>query len=39
MNVQELPKAYNPKDVEGMWYFWWESNHLFQATVNKGKTA
>jgi len=37
MNQQELSKAYNPKDVEDRWYSWWESNHLFHATVNKDK--
>ncbi|MGD0037473.1 MAG: valine--tRNA ligase [Bacteroidota bacterium] len=38
MNQQELPKAYNPKEVEDKWYSWWESNRLFHATVNKDKT-
>jgi valyl-tRNA synthetase len=37
MSVQELSKTYNPKDVEDKWYSWWESNHLFHATVNKDK--
>ncbi|MGD1044407.1 MAG: valine--tRNA ligase [Bacteroidota bacterium] len=37
MTQQELPKAYNPKDVEDKWYSWWESNHLFHAAVNKDK--
>jgi len=37
MSAQELSKAYNPKDVEDKWYSWWESNHLFHATVNKDK--
>ena len=37
MSTQELPKAYNPKDVEDKWYSWWESNHLFHAVVNKDK--
>lgn len=34
----ELPKAYNPKDVEEKWYSYWESNNLFHATINKQKT-
>jgi valyl-tRNA synthetase len=38
MSIQELSKAYNPKDVEDKWYSWWESNNLFHATVNKDKT-
>ena len=37
MSTQELPKAYNPKEVEDKWYSWWESNHLFHAVVNKDK--
>ena len=37
MSVQELSKAYNPKEVEDKWYSWWESNHLFHAAVNKDK--
>ncbi len=36
--MQELPKTYNPKDVEDKWYSFWESNKLFHATVNKNKT-
>ncbi|RPI04762.1 MAG: valine--tRNA ligase [Ignavibacteriae bacterium] len=38
MSVQELSKAYNPKDVEDKWYSWWESNHLFHGAVNREKT-
>jgi valyl-tRNA synthetase len=37
MSVQELSKAYNPKEVEDKWYSWWESNHLFHAAANKDK--
>ncbi|HEY5614897.1 MAG TPA: valine--tRNA ligase, partial [Bacteroidota bacterium] len=36
--MNELSKAYNPKDVEDKWYSYWESNKLFHAAVNKEKT-
>lgn len=35
--MQELSKAYNPKDVEDKWYSFWESHRLFHASVNKSK--
>jgi valyl-tRNA synthetase len=35
--MQELSKAYNPKDVEDKWYSFWESHRLFHASVNKTK--
>jgi valyl-tRNA synthetase len=38
MSIQELSKAYNPKEVEDKWYSFWESNRLFHATVNRDKT-
>jgi len=34
----ELPKTYNPLDVEDKWYAYWESHRLFHASVNKEKT-
>ncbi len=37
MTQQELPKTYNPKDVEDKWYEYWESQKLFHATVKKDK--
>ena len=36
--MQELSKAYNPKEVEDKWYEYWESRKLFHATVNKERT-
>ncbi len=36
--MKDLPKAYNPKDVEDKWYQYWESRNLFHATVNEQKT-
>ncbi|MFH0989003.1 MAG: valine--tRNA ligase [bacterium] len=35
--MQELSKAYNPKEVEDKWYSFWESHDLFHATVKKDK--
>jgi valyl-tRNA synthetase len=36
--MQELPKAYNPKEVEDKWYRHWDTHNLFHATVNREKT-
>ena len=36
--MQELSKAYNPKEVEDKWYEYWESHGLFHATVNPERT-
>jgi valyl-tRNA synthetase len=36
--TSELPKAYNPKEVEEKWYKYWESNNFFHAEVNANKT-
>jgi valyl-tRNA synthetase len=32
-----LEKVYNPRDVEGKWYAFWEANHLFDAEVTPAK--
>jgi valyl-tRNA synthetase len=37
MTQHELPKTYNPADVEDKWYQHWESNGLFHAAVNNKK--
>ena len=36
--MQELSKAYNPKEVEDKWYEYWESRKLFHATANEERT-
>jgi valyl-tRNA synthetase len=36
--MQELSKAYNPKEVEDKWYEYWESHNLFHATANNDRT-
>jgi valyl-tRNA synthetase len=37
-NTASLAKVYSPKEVEQKWYKYWESHHLFRATVNHSKT-
>lgn len=32
--MNEIPKAYNPKEVEDKWYKYWEENNLFSSEVN-----
>lgn len=33
--MNEIPKAYNPNEVEDKWYKYWEENSLFGSKVNK----
>jgi valyl-tRNA synthetase len=35
----EIPKAYDPKEVEGRWYPVWESRHYFTPEANADPTA
>ncbi len=35
--MSELAKQYNPADVEGKIYQWWESNGFFHASINPEK--
>jgi len=35
----EIPKAYDPKEVEGRWYPIWESRHYFTPEANTDPTA
>jgi valyl-tRNA synthetase len=35
----ELPKAYNPAEVEEKWYAYWEKNGFFHATVRSDKKS
>lgn len=35
----EIPKAYDPKEVEGRWYPIWESRHYFTPETNTDPTA
>lgn len=36
-NLDEIPKAYNPADVEDKWYKYWEDNRFFHSEVDKSK--
>jgi len=33
--MSEIPKAYNPNEVEDKWYKYWEENKLFSSQVNE----
>src|SRR5436190_4538923 len=35
----EISKTYNPQDVEGRWYQWWESQGYFRADARSDKPA
>jgi valyl-tRNA synthetase len=35
----EIPKTYNPQEVEGRWYQWWESKGFFRADAHSHKPA
>ena len=37
MSHQEIPKTYNPKEVEDKWYAHWEKNGYFHAEVEADK--
>jgi valyl-tRNA synthetase len=36
-NLEEIPKAYNPKDTEEKWYKYWEDNKLYHSEINESK--
>ena len=36
-NIQELPKAYNPADVEEKWYGYWLKHNIFHSEIDKSK--
>lgn len=36
--VSEIPKAYNPNEVEDKWYSYWESHRLYHSEVDKTRT-
>jgi valyl-tRNA synthetase len=37
-NLDEIPKAYNPKEAESKWYSYWESHNLYHSEVDETKT-
>jgi len=38
MEKDVLAKTYNPKEVEGRWYKYWEENDLFKANARSDKS-
>ena len=36
-DLTDIPKAYNPKEVEDKWYKYWEDNKIFHSEVDKSK--
>ncbi len=37
--LNEIPKAYDPKNVEDKWYKYWEDNKLFHSEADESKPA
>ncbi len=37
-NLADIPKAYNPKDVEDKWYKYWYDHNLYHSEVDESKT-
>ncbi|MEG8946719.1 valine--tRNA ligase [Rosettibacter firmus] len=37
-NLSDIPKAYNPKDVEDKWYKYWYDHNLYHSEVDETKT-
>ena len=36
-NLDDIPKAYNPKEIEDKWYKYWEDNKVFHSEVDDTK--
>jgi valyl-tRNA synthetase len=36
-NFSEIPKAYNPSEVEDKWYSYWMENNLFRSEIDERK--
>lgn len=36
-SLEDIPKAYNPKDTEDKWYQYWEENNLYHSEVDHKK--
>ncbi len=37
-NLDEIPKAYDPKNAEDKWYKYWEEYKLYHSEIDKNKT-
>ena len=38
-NLENIPKAYSPKDAEDKWYKYWEDHNLYHSEIDESKTA
>jgi len=38
-NLEDIPKAYSPKDVENKWYKYWYDHNLYHSEVDETKKA
>lgn len=38
-NLEDIPKAYNPKDVEDKWYKYWYDHNLYHSEVDESKKS
>ncbi|NMB82761.1 MAG: valine--tRNA ligase, partial [Ignavibacteria bacterium] len=36
-NISEIPKTYNPKDVEDKWYKYWYDHNLYHSEIDENK--
>lgn len=36
-NLSDIPKAYNPNDVEDKWYKYWEEHKLYHSEIDESK--
>ncbi len=38
-NLENIPKAYNPKETEDKWYKYWEEHNLYHSEVDESKPS
>lgn len=38
-NLEDIPKAYSPKDIEDKWYKYWEEHNLYHSEIDENKKA
>ncbi len=38
-NLEDIPKAYSPKDIEDKWYKYWEEHNLYHSELDENKKA
>ncbi len=38
-NLENIPKAYSPKDAEDKWYKYWEDHNLYHSEIDENKPA